>query len=180
MELLTKYKLTDQTMCTHCGFQWHLGEIHEIDTPGNVLCSADVFHFYDSPELAVLLNPAHAHIQSPRLFAVECDQVAHDGLKGGAKRMRLTKELPLPVFTTKQRVAFAIYCALAVYDEPKFHVWAANWLAGKDRGAQAAWAAARAAETAAARAAARAAETAGLKIDLQQFALRALVYENPT
>jgi DNA-binding sugar fermentation-stimulating protein len=44
------------------------------------------------------------------------------------------------------RIAFGVYCALKVYHEPKFRVWAMRWLNGKDRTrASAASAAARSA-----------------------------------
>lgn len=151
---MEKYKLTRQDMTTHVGFKWELGREYVIEKPGTELCSDQVFHYYDSPELAMLLNPIHANYPAPRLFAVECDFVAHDGLKGGAKKMTLTRELPLPEFSVKQRIACALLIALDTYPQWQKHDagnawenWARDWLAG-DSDAEAAWAAARAARAA--------------------------------
>ena len=168
-----KYKLTDQDMQTHQGFQWVLNKKQTIDIPGNHLCSDEVFHFYDSPEMAVLMNPIHANIKNPRLFKVSCNQVSHDGTKGGSKWMVLKQEIALPVFTTNQKVAFAIYCSLSYYKEKSFVSWAENWLSGKDRSARATAAAYDAADAAynAAYAAARA--TAAAAADAAADAARA-------
>ena len=90
---MIKYKLTTQGMATHNGHTWVVGEKQTITIAGEELCTEQVLHYYDSPELAVLFNPIHANIIYPRLWQVECDQVAHDGLKG-AKWMVLERELP--------------------------------------------------------------------------------------
>ena len=158
---MIKYKLTTQGMATHNGHTWVVGEKQTITIAGEELCTEQVLHYYDSPELAVLFNPIHANIIYPRLWQVECDQVAHDGLKGGAKWMVLERELPLPKITLDQSVAFAIYCArdIAKYADPKWLVWATDWLAGTDRSVNVAASAANAA-TVAANAAASAASAA--------------------
>jgi hypothetical protein len=96
----------------------------------------------------VLLNPIHANIKNPRLWEVECDQVAHDVTKGGAKRMRLVRELPVPQVTMEQRVRFAILCAKEVCHDPQFVAWADGWLSGGDRSKEAAEAASWAAQAA--------------------------------
>lgn len=49
------------------------------------------------------------------------------------------EEIPLPVVTVTQRVAYAILCALEVPHTPKFHTWAEGWLNGTDRSSSAAW-----------------------------------------
>ena len=158
---MIKYKLTTQGMATHNGHTWVVGEKQTITIAGEELCTEQVLHYYDSPELAVLFNPIHANIIYPRLWQVECDQVAHDGLKGGAKWMVLERELPLPKITLDQSVAFSIYCArdIAKYADPKWLVWATDWLAGTDRSVNVAASAANAA-TVAANAAASAANAA--------------------
>jgi hypothetical protein len=108
----------------------------------------------------VLLNPIHANIKNPRLWEVECDQVAHDVTKGGAKRMRLVRELPVPQVTMEQRVRFAILCAKEVCHDPQFVAWADGWLSGGDRSKEAAQAASWAATVASWAAAGAAAEAA--------------------
>ncbi len=146
---MKRYKLTTKDMTTHRGHKWEVGVEQVIDKPGNSLCSDQVFHFYDSPEIAVLMNPMHAAITNPVLWEVDCDEVAHDGTKGGAKRMVLVKKIKAPKFTTLQKQVFVIKCALAVYKENTFVAWARGYLSGKDRSTEAAYAAARAAADAA-------------------------------
>ena len=186
---MIRYKLTDQDMQTYGGTQWVLGEpkaVPEADR-SNKMCSPGALHYYTSPEQAVLFNPIHADIPSPRLFRVEIDrEVDCDGLKGCCHSMTLLEELPLPVITTEQRAAFAIRCALEVYTDPAFVRWAEAWLSGEDRSADAARAAARAANAAAyatyaadaAHAAANAAYAArgvnrlGLPVDFQKLIIQ--------
>ena len=138
---MIKYKLVEQDMTTYQKKAlWKIGEQKEIKNVKNKpqLCTADVFHFYDSPEMAVLFNPIHATILNPRLFKVNCNEVVHDGLKGGATKMKLLKELPLPVFTLNQRVYFGILCAREVYNSKKWLLWADNWIKNIDRSSTAA------------------------------------------
>ena len=167
---MIRYKLTDQGMQTYGGTQWVLGEpkaVPEADR-SNKMCSPGALHYYTSPEQAVLFNPIHADIPSPRLFRVEIDrEVDCDGLKGCCHSMTLLEELPLPVITTEQRAAFAIRCALEVYTDPAFVRWAEAWLSGEDRSTAAAHAAAYAAG--AAYAAARAARRRERRIDFQKL-----------
>ena len=162
---MKRYKLTTKKLTTHYGHQWEVGVEQVISKPGNVLCSDQVFHFYDSPEVAVLLNPTHANITNPLLWEVSCDEVAHDGVKGGAKHMTLIKKVKAPRFTKLQKQVFAIKCALAVYRAKDFTIWANDFLSGKDRSARPAYAAyaADAAADTAARAAYAAADTAYAK-----------------
>lgn len=139
---LIRYKLTTQNLTTHNGLQWEVGIKKTVAKPAAELGSAGVFHFYDSPEIAVLMNPIHANIIDPKLWQVEIDAVVvHDGTKGGCHAMALLREIPLPVITTNQRVAFGIYCVLAITHNPEFALWAENWLSGKDRTAAGAGAA---------------------------------------
>ncbi len=130
---MIRYKLTDQELRTHNGFQWEVGVERVIDAPGTKLCSGDVFHHYDSPILAVMMNPAHANFKTPRLWEVECDVVTNDGTNGGSKRMTLIRELPLPVVTLTNRQAFGILSAKEVFREPQWTMWAERWLSGEDR-----------------------------------------------
>ena len=145
---MIKYKLTTQELTTYKGFAWEIGKLYTIDKMGAEMCSDQVFHAYASPPLAVLHNPIHANIANPRLWQAACDVVISDGMKCGAKSMTLIRELPLPVVTLNQRVAYGIYCALTIYTEPAYVAWAARWLSGEDRSfrsalvtSRAAWAA---------------------------------------
>lgn len=147
------YKLTDENMRTPKDAQWELGVWRE--TSGNgAIGDSSWLHAHSDPLLAVLLNPAHADFSSPRLFEAEGDGAFRDdrGLKCGVTRMRLVRELPMPVVTTEQRVRFAILCALEVYHDSAWVTWANNWLSGADRTSAtartASWAADAAAEAA--------------------------------
>ena len=156
------YKLTNQQLQTYNGFQWELGVAAPELPAGGELCSANYYHAYTSPLLAVFLNPIHANIAEPRLFEAEGfgESADDNGLKVGYKSMVLVKELELPAVTLTNHIAFGILCSLEVYKEPAFVTWAENWLNGTDRTIEAAGEAAWTAERAAARAAAEAAEAA--------------------
>jgi hypothetical protein len=144
----TRYKLTDQFLRTHNGFQWAPGVWAKTDGTGD-LCGPGWLHCYASPLLAALLNPIHAKIENPRLWKCEVrGEVKTDrGLKEGWTEMRLTAEIALPEISTEQRVRFAILCAKQVYHDPGWNQWANGWLDGTDR-AEAAAAAEEAAEAA--------------------------------
>jgi hypothetical protein len=152
--MTTIYKLTDQDMRTHNGFQWTLNKEETASGEGN-LCGPGFLHAYTDPLLAILLNPIHADIKSPRLFkGTGTVSKTDNGLKIGCTKITLTEEMELPVVTTNQRIAFGILCAKQVYNNQAWNHWADNWMSGKDRTARAARAAARAAAEEAARAAA--------------------------
>ena len=166
------YKLTDQNLQTHGGYQWEPGVARETDGEGN-LCGPGWLHYYHDPLLAVLLNPIHADIEGPILWEAEAEGLHRDdkGLKGGCTRLTLIRQIDLPQITTEHRIRFAILCAKTVCNDPAWNRWADRWLDGSDRSvaaAEAAWAAERVAESAwaaeaadrAAAAAARAAEAA--------------------
>jgi hypothetical protein len=150
----TYYKLTDQNMQTHNGFQWTLGKWEKAKgKPAQELCSDAWLHCYDSPLIAMLHNPIHADIENPRLFKVEVRGEGKDynGLKRGFQEMRLVEELAVPVISRNQRIRYGILCALMVWVEPSFVEWADNWLSGKNRSVKAAEAARRTARIRAAK-----------------------------
>jgi hypothetical protein len=159
-----KCKLVTQELKAYNGFRWELGKKEVIETTGGELCSGDFFHYYDHPLLAILLNPIHGSIKNPRLFLVETagESLSDYGLKSGSKELTLVEEIELADITLNQKIAFGILCALEVYKDPKFVLWANNWLSGIDRSMAAAYYAAVAAAYAAANAwsAARAAANA--------------------
>ena len=151
-----RYKLTTQDMLTRKGkaneTHWTVGEWVEASNDcSSGLCSDGYVHWYADSLLAVLLNPIHANIDSPRLWEVETGGYEQtDGqLKGGSQKVRLLKEMPLPAVTVEQRIRFAILCGQEVYADAAWNLWADNWLSGKDRTATAATAAFAAANAAA-------------------------------
>ena len=138
--MTTIYKLTDQNMQTHNGYQWALGETRTASGEGG-LCGPGFLHGYTDPLLAVLLNPIHANITNPRLFRGEGTVAKTDhGLKIGCTEMTLTEEMEPPAINTVQRVAFGILCAKEINKDEAWGKWADDWLSGKDR-TEAAWAA---------------------------------------
>jgi len=153
---MKKYKLTNQDMRTHNGFQWELGKEVITDGENDELCNDSWLHYYHHPLLAVLLNPIHAQINNPRLFEVKAlgKHLDDKGLKGGCTNMILVKEIELPEITLNQQIAFSILCTLEVYKESTYVLWANDWLNNIDRSAAAA------ADTARAAAAARTARAA--------------------
>jgi len=145
--MIIKYKLTDQNIRTHKNYQWQLGRWERAKGKSNQdLCTDGWLHGYDSPLIAILHNPLHADYYKPRLWEVECKgKTKNDkGIKCGYRKMRLIKEIPVPVITTTQIVAYCILCAMEVSKDKKFLQWAKNWLSGKDRSQRAAEAAAAA------------------------------------
>jgi hypothetical protein len=114
------------------------------------------------------MNPNHANFTKPRLFAAEYDGATIDdrGCKRGVQSLRVLEEITSIDVTIEHRQEFAIACALMVYHDPSFVVWASQWIRNIDRSANAAdaanaaYAAAYAAANAAAYAAANAANAA--------------------
>ena len=144
------YKLTDKDGYTRPGeynaLQWSVGVTHKAVKRGRELCTDQVIHAYTSQFLAVVLNPIHADIKSPRLWLCDGRVVADDnGLKVGVKSLTVKQELALPAVTADMRVKFALLCASQVYKNKNFLLFVDNWLSGKDRSIQAADLAARAA-----------------------------------
>ena len=135
------YKLLDQELFSNNGkFQWEIGKTYTIEKPGNEMCSDEVFHCYNHPILAVLLNRLHVNIRNPRLFEIEVPEfVNNDGLKFASKSQTLVKELDLPTITNDQRLEFAIRVAKLVCDDEKWNSWADKWLSGEDRSSSSAW-----------------------------------------
>jgi len=144
------YKLTEQDNTTYYhSMTWKEGITHEVKKKGRRLCSDQVIHAYRSPELAILMNPAHANINNPKLWACEVsDPVADDGIKIGVKRCTTIREIEIPIITTVNKMVFAILCAKEVYKEKSWSDWADRWLRGVDRTSAAAHAACAAAHAA--------------------------------
>jgi hypothetical protein len=134
MKIITRYKLTDQQLQTHNWYQWKVGEWVKTDGSGE-LCGPGWLHCYEHPLLAVLHNPIHANIHNPILWAAEVRGLEkRDGeMKAGWTEMRLIRRVKIPVLTIDQHIKYGIRCAMAVYQDSTFLVWAKNWLSGKDR-----------------------------------------------
>lgn len=130
------YKLTDENMQTHRGFQWEMNK--KVITNGKgELCGPGWLHFYSHPLLAVLLNSIHADIPlgDLRLFEAEVGGKKKEdkGLKEGWTEAMLVREIPVPHITANQRIAFTLFCMLEASPEPAFVSWAEGWLSGKYR-----------------------------------------------
>lgn len=141
------YKLTDSEGYTRRGYNnetlWGEGVTHEALGVGVAMCTDSVLHFYDSPEVAALMNEAHADIKNPVCWESEIDATAvHDGLKGGAKRLTTLRRIDLPVITYVQAVEIALRITMRLPGLPaEWTEWAGKWLSGIDRSKEAAWAA---------------------------------------
>ena len=149
---MIKYKLTDQNLQTHEGFQWEIGKW--VKAKGKLkqnLCSDGWLHCYDSPLLAALHNPIHANINNPKLWEVEVGgRCKNDkGLKCGYRKMQLIREIPIPIINMNQRIAYGILCAKEVVTDKAWNIWADDWLSRRNRTVAAAYAAAHAAAHAA-------------------------------
>jgi len=157
-------KLTRRDRTTYNGYLWTPGEWRTASGDGP-LCSSAYLHGYDTVEVALLMNAAHANILPADAIVWDAEYRGKrlDGLDGkfGATEMRILKELPFTLPTREQCAEFGILNALWVYHEPGFVHWAEGWLSGRDRTepawASAAWAAARTSAYAAAASWARAA-----------------------
>jgi len=184
--MIIKYKLTDQNIRTHKNYQWQLGRWERAKGKCNQeLCTDGWLHCYDSPLIAILHNPIHAWYYKPRVWEVECKgKTKNDkGIKCGYRKMRLIKEIPVPVITTTQIVAYCILCAMEVSKDKKFLHWANNWLSGKDRSQRAAAASYAASYAAAASYASSYAATYAVvyavrtkKLNLKELAQKAMNY----
>ena len=119
------YKLTDQDGYTRRGETgetlWYAGKTLTLPHKAKPrLCSQDVIHAYKDLNLALLLNPCHAKIKSPRVWESEGDVVAQDWDKVGVFSLTISTERPQPrwyVNVSAQKkivVMFAALCAEAV------------------------------------------------------------------
>jgi hypothetical protein len=146
------YKLTTQDNKTRKETLWGEGVAHVAPGEGP-LCTKGWLHAYTSPLLAVLMNPAHADINNPKLWEAEGDVGMSSGTKVGCTRLKTLREIPLPEISPATKVRFAILCGKAVYKDKTWNEWADRWLSGVDRTVNAAAADANAAYAARAAAA---------------------------
>ena len=138
------YKLTDRNDKTQGNTQWGRGVRHVAqDQEPRRLCTSSVIHAYRDEYLAVLMNPVHGNFENPHCWISEGEgDPLDDGTKLGFSALTTIERVPLPSFTTKQAIAFGIYCALATQgSSDKCKAWAHDWLSGKDRSVKSARAA---------------------------------------
>lgn len=134
------YKLTSVNGQTLGRTQWGESVSHTATgSAAQKLCTDGWIHAYESPEIAVLLNPVHSSFDNPRLWEAEGEIGLRDGQrKCGCRTLTTIREIPLPLFTKEQMVRFAIYCSAQIYGNEVWRVWAARWLDGTDRSKRAA------------------------------------------
>jgi len=175
------YKLTTRDYKTRPGENnecvWGEGVTHSGTGEGD-LCGPGYIHAYEDPIIAMLMNPIHAAYLCPVLWEAEGEIAKRDGdLKCGCISLTTLRVIPLPEIAIEQHVEFAIRCALEVYQDPGFVLWANKWLSGEDRSEKAAemaearakWALTQAEEMAkaqAVKAAESAARAAGLNLNM--------------
>jgi len=115
MDEITKgVKLVKEDLTAYGGFRYTEGEWAEATGQGTALCGDGMLHFYRDALLAEMLNPIHGgYAENGRMFEVEVEgPVETDrGLKYGAKRLRLVREIKREQPTIEQRVEFARLCA---------------------------------------------------------------------
>lgn len=127
------YKLTTQEGFTKNNTKWGENFTHEVEKLGE-LCSDNCLHFYFSPFIAILLNPAHANIENPILWEAEAEEpIIRDAFKGGTRKLTTLKQVEPPKYTINQRIYFGILCAKEVEKNQAWNEWADNWISGKDR-----------------------------------------------
>jgi len=133
------YKLTNRRGRTYGGCQWGEGVEHTASGEGE-LCGPGYLHAYTHPLMASLMNMAHGQYRCPLLWESRgCVGKNDHGLKVGCTWLRTIKRLPMPQISTKQRVRFAILCALAAGGcKRSWRRWAKQWLSGEDRTAKSA------------------------------------------
>ena len=143
-----RWKLTDENDQTSYQMQWGKNITHQRAGTGR-LCTSGWIHVYSDPLLAVLLNPIHRYFPDPHLW--KCHVGGHylgdRGLKEGWSKVTTLKRVDLPDITLVQKVAFAVLCALEIYKQTDFVIWANNWLNNIDRSGVAAKATYTAAKT---------------------------------
>lgn len=161
------YKLTDENGKTQDDTQWGENVTHTATGTGTQLCSDGFIHYHTDPVLAVLLNPIHAHFPSPILWECEVSgDCINKPLKSGSKTVTTIRQIPMPVITETQKIAFAILCAQQICKDIEWNSWADNWLRNIDRTRAAASDASYAAASAAAASYAAASDAAFQNSDI--------------
>lgn len=98
----------------------------------------------DSPLQAVLTCPNPTNAENTKVFLLNRweTKTGTDNNQG----YTIVKEVPVPVVSLEQKVAFAIAAVSEIYRERDFVAWADDWLSGKNRTAESAQAMRKSAE----------------------------------
>jgi len=116
------YKLTNQENETKHNTKWGVNITQAIpkEAQCKALCSYGILHAYKSIELGLLLNPAHADIEDPKIWEAKGTVVVKDYGKVGCFELTTVKEIPVPNWYTDEKLLkkiqlqFAILCAESV------------------------------------------------------------------
>lgn len=128
------FKITDHRGLTRDGTRWGPGETNRGDPLEEpLLCSRGVVHAYRTVEDAVLLHPAHAHYEGPRLWRARGTVVAANAAKVGCRELTVLEEMRLPMPTAEEHLLAALACSAVVSPFPEFAQWARAWASGADR-----------------------------------------------
>ena len=163
-------KLTKTDGTTKGGYHWAVGTTHSLPAKDNPqLCSRDVFHAYESAEVAAFLRHIHDYNGDVLAWEAEGDVVVRDATKVGVFSLTITGQAELPQPTLKQTVLFGLFCAQTVLPTGAMDE-AIEATRRED------YAAAYAAARAAARAARAAARAAAYAADAADYAVRIVDY----
>jgi hypothetical protein len=136
---MTLCKLTNEYNKTYNDTQWGEGVTH-VTSGECELCGSGWIHYYDSPLVAVLLNPIHAGFINPNLWSIMVNgeiKKGHDS-KFGTTSLTTIERIPLPEINPTQKIIFGILCAFEVYHDEEFKAWGKRWIDGSDRSVKAA------------------------------------------
>lgn len=90
----------------------------------------------ESPLVAVMLNPWHAHLEAPKMLELQLTHVAVDAGEPGVN-LRV-RETEVPPVTTDQKIIFSLMALKELYGNEAFCNWADGWISGRDRSAESA------------------------------------------
>lgn len=107
------YKLLrqDDTSGSDPILRWGENVTHTLPQINNPqLCTKDVIHAYQSPHLALLLNPIHANYKNPIIWEGEGDIAVDNWGKVGCFRFTTKTKIDLKI-SPEIQLRFAILCA---------------------------------------------------------------------
>jgi hypothetical protein len=133
--MMKKYVLTNEAGDTGTGVKVKVGKfVHDAAQHAALL--ARLTSCAENPGLAVLVSPILP--ERSKLFQVHSWNVAV-GDPGQAQNYTVIKEMPVvPQATLEMRLTFALLVLKELITNREFRVWAENWIADKDRSAEAA------------------------------------------
>jgi hypothetical protein len=138
--MLTVFKFTHPNLTTDGGFRWTVGEWFTSSGKGE-RWSAGWLPAHQHPLLAEFHDPIQGKFGIGAILwrsEAEGDIVREAQLLLVATRMRILTPVTRVIPTMLQRVAYGILTSLEVYPDVEYRSWAAKWLSGEDRSAEAA------------------------------------------